>query len=248
MKVIRNDLNQYSHYFEGYSQNVPVIYSTLQGQYQGEIFSDKAEQIIVLVTKFDFIFLGGNDKVDHAEKILDEIIFEELVKKQGRKEIIVFGQDDTWNETLSRVFSRHHGVCDVRMCYRLNKDKFSQLNNIRKDASINVVIGNECGHDSAFFYPAARVMVNDMCVSFCSAFMVAKGFAEIDVATEEAHRQKGYAKHAAIALINELISQGIEPIWCTWPYRTESQALAKSLGFELKMEVPAHIWVDEFGC
>lgn len=47
--------------------------------------------------------------------------------------------------------------------------------------------------------------------------------------------------------MNELIHQGIEPIWCTWPYRLESQALALSIGFELEKEVPAYIWVDEFG-
>ena len=74
--------------------------------------------------------------------------------------------------------------------------------------------------------------------------MLGKGHAEIDVFVEEDYRGKGYAKRASTILIKELLDKNIEPDWCTWAYRTESQKLALSLGFELFDEVPVHIWVE----
>lgn len=247
MKEFRSALNKYTKYFEGYYDNIPVIYSTLDGQYQGVIYCDDEEEIAVLVTKFDFIFIGGNIENKRAEDIINDIIFNELVQRQQRKEIIVFGQNEKWNSILSKVFQGHHGVSDLRKCYRLNHDKFKKIYSEIKLDNVSVVVNNEQDNDSAIEYPVSRVYANNVNVSFCSAFMLARGFAEIDVATEENFRQKGYAKIGAIALMEELVRQGIEPSWCTWPYRLESQALALSIGFELDKEVLAYIWVEEFG-
>lgn len=247
MKEIRNELNKYSHYFDGYKNNIPVIYSTLEGQYPGVIYSDEEEEIVILVTKFDFIFLGGNIENKNAEDIVNDIIFNELVQKQQRKEIIVFVQNEKWNSSLDKVFQNHHGVCDLRKCFKLNRTKFNDIGKDTKLDNTRVIVKNEQENDSTIEYPVSRVYFKNLNVSYCSAFMLARGYAEIDVATDEAFRQKGYAKIGAIALMNELINQGIEPNWCTWPYRLESQALALSIGFELEKEVPAYIWVDEFG-
>lgn len=124
MKEIRSEFNKYNQYFKGYNENIPVIFSTLGGQYQGVIYCDDDEEIAILVTKYDFIFLGGNIENQRAEDIINDIIFNELVQRQQRKEIIVFGQNEKWNFLLSKVFQGHHGVSDLRKCYRLNKDKF----------------------------------------------------------------------------------------------------------------------------
>jgi hypothetical protein len=247
MKIYRSSLDKFIQYFVGYKDNIPVIYSTLDGQYQGVIYCDDDEEIAILVTKFDFIFLGGNLENKRAEDIINDIIFNELVQRQQRKELIVFGQSEKWNALLSKVFQAHHGVKDLRKCYKLNKDKFYHICSEDKNDNVSVVVRNEQENDSSIEYPVSRIFINNENVSYCSAFMLARGCAEIDVATEEVFRQKGYAKIAAIALMNELIHQGIEPNWCTWPYRTESQALALSIGFELDKEVPAYIWVEDFG-
>lgn len=247
MKEYRSDLNKFNHYFEGYKDNIPVIYSTLEGQYQGVVYCDDEEEIAVLVTKFGFIFLGGNIEWESAEEIINDIIFNELVLRQQNKEIIVFGPDEKWHSVLDKVFESHHGVSDIRKCYTLNKDKFKEICNEFIPHSVKVIVNYEKGNNSAIDYPVSRVYVDDVNVSYCSAFMLARGFAEIDVATKEAYRQKGYAKVGAIALMKELLNQGIEPCWCTWPYRLESQALAQSIGFELNKVIRAYIWVDEFG-
>ena len=247
MKEIRNELHRYLRYFEGYQDQIPVIYSTLEGQYQGEIYCDEEEEIVVLVTQFDFIFLGGNIESIRAEDIIEDIIFNELVQKQQRKEIIIFGQNEKWNDILDKVFRKHHGVSDLRKCYHLDLDKFQRSSREVIPTIARVAVKNEQENGSSIEYPVARVYVDDKCVSFCSASMLARGYADIEVSTEEAFRQKGYAKIAAIALMEELLHQGIEPNWCTWPYRIESQALAQSIGFALEKEIPAFIWEEEFG-
>jgi predicted GNAT family acetyltransferase len=247
MKEYISALKRFNPYFEGYNNNIPVIYSTLEGQYQGVIYCDDEEEIAILVTKFDFIFLGGDIDNKNAEDIINDIIFKELVQRQHKKEIIVFGQNEKWNSVLSKVFQVHHGVSDLRKCYKLDLDKFRNINCENKHDNVRVVVKNEHENGSTIEYPVSRVYFNNINVSICSAFMLARGFAEIDVATDEDFRQKGYAKIGAIALIKKLIHHGIEPNWCTWPYRFESQALALSLGFELDKEVPVYIWVEEFG-
>lgn len=247
MKEIKGDLHKYSHYFEGYSDNIPVIYSTLEGQYQGSIYCDDEEVLVVLVTKFGFIFPGGNIECENAEDTINDIIFNELVLRQQYKEIIVFAPNENWYPVLDKVFESHHGVSDIRKCYKLNKDRFINAADEFKLDNIRVEVKHERENDSAIEYPVARVYADNVNVSYCSAFMLAKGCAEIDVATIESYRQKGYAKIGAIALIKDLLKQDIEPCWCTWPYRVESQTLAQAIGFELNKVVRAYIWVDEFG-
>lgn len=247
MREICSELYSYIHYFEGYNENIPVIFSTLEGQYPGVIYCDDEQEIVILVTQFNFIFLGGNIDCERAKEIISDILFYELIQRQRKKEIIVFGQNDKWNSLLNRVFQNHHGVSDLRKCYKINKAKFDKVCEETRNVHAVVTLKQEQENNSAIKYPVARIYVDNVNVSFCSAFMLARGFAEIDVGTEEEHRQKGYAKIAAITLMKELFAQELEPCWCTWPYRNESQRLALSLGFELEREVPAYIWVEEFG-
>ncbi|WLC63642.1 GNAT family N-acetyltransferase [Clostridium tagluense] len=75
--------------------------------------------------------------------------------------------------------------------------------------------------------------------------MLGKNYAELDVSTETEFRGNGYAKIASITLISELLEKDIIPNWCTWPYRIESQLLAKTIGFDPKHDVRAYIWVEE---
>ena len=100
----------------------------------------------------------------------------------------------------------------------------------------------DCG--STVPYPVCRIIKDGTCASFCSAFMLGRSHAELDVGTEEEYRGHGYAKWAAATLIAELLKRNIEPDWCTWPYRMESQMLAKAIGFEPVPDVMAYIWTE----
>lgn len=246
MEKVQNK-EKYFKLFSNYTHNIPVIYSSLEGQYDGELYVDSENnpQIAVLFTPFAFHFITGNAETDNAVDILDEIIFKQYISETKQKEAIVFCPDTKWDEVLDAVFRKYHGLKDRRKIFHLNKDKFVELKDKRdgiKDVESKISYIQDGGAKKP--YPISRIFRGEECVSFCSGFMLGRGYAEIDVATGEVYRGKGYAKEASIALISELIKSDIEPNWCTWPYRIESQQLALSLGFELVDEIPAHIWVE----
>ncbi len=238
----------YYHLFEEYTHNIPVIYSSLEGQYNGELYVDKEDnpQIAILFTPFAFHFVAGDADTSDVIDIVDDTIFKQYLLKTEQKEALLFAPNQKWHTILDEVFKRHNGIKDNRMVFCLNKEKYSEQNNTKKiitDMDNRVVFEKE--QSSQKEYPVSRVYIGEKCVSFCSGFMLGKGHAEIDIATVEEYRGKGYAKEAAFTLINQLLSDGIEPDWCTWPYRVESQKLAYSLGFELSDKIPAYIWVED---
>ncbi len=245
-KVINKE--DYCHLFSEYTHNIPVIHSSLEGQYDGELFvdSDIKPQIAILFTPFGFHFVAGNVEADNVVGILDEILFKNYLTDTGQKEAIVFGPNKKWDQVLDQVFDMHHGIKDTRKIFGLNRDKFKTVLARRKifeGIETRLVYEQEGGAKKQ--YPVCRIFEDEKCISFCSGFMLGKGHAEIDTMTEDAYQGKGYAKEAAITLIVELLKNGIEPDWCTWPYRLASQQLALSLGYELQHEIAAHIWVEE---
>lgn len=237
--------------FSEYSHNIPAIYSILEGQYEGEVYADSKNnpQIAILFTPFAFNFVAGNAEENNAVDVIDEVLFKHYLPKTGQKEAVVFCPNRNWEKVLDIIFGKHHGIKDNRRIYRLNREKFRNVYAGRKVlVDIESKIFYEQDKGAKKQYPISRIIKGNECISFCSGFMIGKGHAEIDVSTNEFYRGKGYAKEAAITLIKELLDSGIEPDWCTWPFRTESQKLALSLGYELTDEVPAHIWVEDECC
>jgi len=235
-------------YFEEYSHNIPVIYSHLEGQYQGELIFDNEQnpQVVILFTPFDFHYIAGNAEMDDVVNVVEKMIFKKYLSRNNKKEAIVFGPSKKWNQVLDQVFKRHQGIIDSRMIFKLNMEKYqNQLNDRQINDKLDYKLLFEKEQDSQLKYPIARVYVEDQSVSFCSGFMLGKGHAEINVETLETYRGNGYAKEAAFTLIDYLLESSIEPDWCAWPFRKASHQLAISLGYELSEEIPAYIWVEE---
>ena len=196
-------------------------------------------QVMVLFTPFDFHYVAGNPSLKNIVDILDKMIFSYLKEKE-KKEAIFFGPNEKWTCVLEDVFKLHKGILDKRLIFELDKKAF-ESNLI--DNSLEITF--EEAYESSRAYPVARVYDDGQSVSFCSGFMLGRGHAEINVETHEDFRGNGYGKKTSMALIKYLLDHDIEPDWCTWPYRKASQALALSLGFVLKEEVPAYIWVED---
>ncbi|MCH4886217.1 GNAT family N-acetyltransferase [Acidaminobacter sp. JC074] len=236
-----NNLSKYKNDFNVFTHNVPVIYAHFEGQYQGHLYVDDETdpQVMVLFTPFDFHYLTGNPQAENVLDKVDEIIFTYL-KNNQKKEAILFAPTLEWQNVLDQVFKRHKGILDKRFIFELDKEVFEKR---LEDNKVEIVFESENG--STIEYPVARIYQEGKSVSFCAGFMLGKGHAEINVETLENFRGKGYGKMASMALIKYLLDQDIQPDWCTWPYRIASQTLAESLGFVLKEEVPAYIWVEE---
>jgi len=233
--------------FEGYTHSIPVIFSSLEGQYDGQLYvdSEKDPGIAILFTPFNFHYLAGSPEVEDVVNILDEMIFKKYLKETRGKEVVVFCPDKRWEKVLDEVFTRHNGIKDVRKMYQLNKMRFRKIVQGRESLEgIEQRLVYEQSYGALQEYPVYRIYKSDRCISYCAGFMTGKDQVEIDVSTVEEYRGQGYAFEASVDLIDFLLENGFEPVWAAWPYRAGSQNLAISLGFELKDEVSAYIWVE----
>lgn len=243
-----SDKQKYSYLFSSYTHNIPVIFSSLEGQYNGKLYLDDPlkPQIAVLFTPFAFHFIAGNMAIPDAAEILDKLIFQEYLPRNGQREAILFAPDTKGETILDDVLRRHQGIKDKRKVFCLNKDKFNRMQAESKDpADYPARVFYEQENGATKPYPVCRILKEDECISYCSGFMLGKGHAEIDIFTVEEFRNQGYAKQAAIGLIRELLAAGLEPDWNTWPYRFASEKLALSLGFMIKSEISAFIWSED---
>ena len=248
MRIIKKteDKMQYTSLFDAYEHSIPVIYSSLNGQYPGELYIEdlNGHAIAMLFTPFCFHFVSGDRQATDAAALLHQMLFETYLAETQQKEAVVFTPDSAWYSNLDEVFQRHHGVKDVRKRFHLNRESFAKAAAaVVKPPGVKINLTEE--QEGPVPYPVCRIMKDGNNVSFCSAFMLGKGHAELDVGTEEAFRRRGYAKLAAVTLISELLRREIEPDWCTWPYRTQSQVLAAAIGFESLPDVPVHIWTED---
>ncbi len=246
MHKVDNKLNSRT-LFNDYNHNIAVIYSSLEDQYAGELYLDSEDnpQIAILFTPFGYHFVAGNPDSKNVVENIDEIIFHQYLEKTKQKEAIVFSPNDQWDNVLDNVFLKHKGIKDGRKIFHLNRDLFEKNKLYPKlSEGIDIKLSYEQDNGAKKVYPVSRLFVEDKCVSFCSGFMIGKGYAEIDVYTEDAYRGKGFAKVVSMNLIDELLKNDLKPSWCTWPYRVESEKLALSLGFELAHTVQAHIWLE----
>lgn len=246
------DKMKYAHLFEAYTHSRAVIYSALENQYDSCLYVDDIEKpsFAILFTAFDFHYVGGDREDSGVVEALRQVIFQAYLPQNDNKEAIVIGPDGRWDSVLQNVFSGYSDIVDSRLFFYLDHTRFNSVresdqNVLDLESGMAIKINNEENLGSSFPYPVCRVMDGDTELSYCAGFMLGKGHAEIDVKTHEQHRRKGYAKAAAVGLIAELLSRGIEPDWCCWEQKVASRKLAESIGFEQQCEIKAYIWVEE---
>jgi hypothetical protein len=249
MDIIRDTDAKINHspLFQAYDHHIAVIHSSLNGQYPGTLYSETADgkRLALLATPFNFHFVAGDAQMPYAADYLHRILFETYLRETKRTEAVLFCPDASWHPILEDVFSRHRGLKDVRKRFRLNKALFaSAAAALKVPQMVRAALLEEQDCESTVRYPVCRILIDGKSVSFCSAFMLGGGHAELDVGTEDGFRGQGYAKLAAVTLIGELLQRDLEPDWSAWSYRTESQALAKAVGFEPLPDIPAYIWTE----
>lgn len=75
-------------------------------------------------------------------------------------------------------------------------------------------------------------------ISVCYAAGLADGVAEIDVATAEESRGRGFAAVAGAAFVREAIHRGVRPNWDCFEVNDASRRLAERLGFVEQVRYP----------
>lgn len=245
-RLTGSSLTVLSSLFETYTSNLPVIFSVIEGQYEGLAYVDPASSPAwaLLRTPFCQHFLAGEPRI--PEKTLEDLLFGEILSSQQEKEIVVFASNERWHPMLQSIFARRKGVCDERYIFRFVPERYASMARPAQPEHVSITTTKALMRaPSTRPLWSAEVWVDGQSVSACEAIMMGHGMAEIDISTKEEHRGKGYATLAAFALIDMLLKQGITPSWTTWPFRKASQAVARKVGFEYAQSVPAWIWLEQ---
>lgn len=236
--------------YNEYTHNIPVIYSIIEGQYDGAIYVDNVQRpgYAILATPFMYFYMAGNPHIPGIAEEIDILLFKEILPAAAEKEVIVFSPSEAWDKAVKPVFDNRHGLSDGRRIFKFDLDKFNMARNkyAKTPEGVRQLI-KEIDDDPAsrISYPSSQIWRDGICVSACSALMTGAGFTELDISTHPDHQCKGYATYAAITLIDELLNRNLIPCWSTWPYREASQAVAQKVGFVRDQDVLAYIWTEQ---
>lgn len=236
--------------FDKYTHNIPVIYSVIEGQYEGCIYVDNpaAPGYALLYTPFMFCYVTGDPDIAGIGPELDALVFKEILPDADAKEIIIFSPSGAWDRVLKQVFEAHHGFCDGRRLFEFDPDGYAKAKEKYHKQPDGIRLCVKDTNDGSVClkpYPSAQLWLGDVCVCRCSAIMLGAGRAELDIETLPEHQGKGYGTFAAISLIDELLRRSYVPCWSTWPYREASLKLAQKIGFVRLPDTPAFIWTEQ---
>lgn len=245
-QLYENQLFLVKELFETYTSNQPVIYSVFEKQFDGCAYVDDINQInwAILQTPFLQHFIAGTP-TDGCESIIENILFHSILQEQSEKELVVFSSSEKWESVLNSIFDKHNGVSDSRKIFEFSKDNYSRLARPSIPRNIDAKLAR-CKNSPFSLRDSwsAKLMLDGQAISYCNAIMEGKNMAEIDICTDEAYRGKGYATISAFLLIDKLLEEGLTPTWSTWPFRVESQHIAKKLGFIPQPDAKAWIWQE----
>lgn len=243
-KLYENQLSMVKDLFEAYNYNQSLIFSIFENQFKGYAYVNDVNCIswAVLQTPFLQHFVAGIP-TDGCEDILENILFDIILPEQCEKEIVVFSNSEAWDSILSRIFYKHNGVFDFRKIFKFSRDNYSKATRSSVPSNISIIL-EKCKNLPFSLEDtwSAKLTLNGHIISYCNAVMVGKNIAEMDISTIEAYRGKGFATLSAFLLIDKLLEEGLVPSWSTWPFRVESQHIAKKLGFTPMPDAKAWIW------
>ena len=228
--------------FSSYKHSLPVIYSHLEGQYP-YVLSDDKMPFNILFTNFDYHYIVGDQPLVEEDLLS---VMRKYIQSNKKEEFILFSPNQEWDDYLSKLFSYIGGVIDLRYSFELDDTEFNRIHSKYKlTHDVNLIKFKDEKSNQPYYQ--AEVYENGKRISYCRAFMVGKGHAELDVWTDVKHRYQGLAFETSLILINKLLEKKIIPNWTTWEAKKPSHTLAFKLGFKLKKKIRAFIWVNDFG-
>jgi RimJ/RimL family protein N-acetyltransferase len=234
--------------FAGIDHNVPIVFSVLKGAAAGRVFVDDAgrPRSAFVAVGGAFSYVAGDETDDAFGCDLVALIFEDQLSSQEEQELVLFAFTDAWRARLDQLLAPKGAIRIHRKTFAWDADRAPawRLWRDRMPAGYRMESTALAEGDSRF---GVRLMKGEgEAVSECTSVFVGRGEAEIDIHTDENHRQLGLGTLTASAFLEECLARGLRPNWTCWPEREASIALAKKLGFVEKADVPAHLWVPEF--
>ncbi len=239
--------------FAGIDHNVPIVFSVLEGTAAGRVFVDDVDDVdyvdradcprsAFLAVSDAFSYVAGDETDDAFGRDLVALIFGDLLPSQEEQELVVFAFTDAWRVKLDTLLAPKGAIRIHRKAFSFDAAHAPDFRLWRSRVpagyrmeSTGVVVG-----DPRF---GVRLMKDQDVISECRAVFVGRGAAEIDVHTDENHRNLGLGALTASAFLDACHARALRPNWSCWPEREASIALAKKLGFVEQDDVPAHLAV-----
>jgi RimJ/RimL family protein N-acetyltransferase len=230
--------------FARIDHSVPIVFSVLERSASGRVFVDRPEHprsAFVTVTGA-FSYVAGDANAASFGRDLVRLVFDDLLPHQEEQELVLFAFTDAWRAELDYLLGSKGAIRIPRKTFSFDGECVRDFRSWRSHVPAGYRIEPlrvEPG-DPRF---GVQVLKGDDVISTCRAIFVGRGEAEIDVHTKETHRNRGLGTFAASVFLEACLARGLRPNWSCWPQRQASVALAKTLGFVEKADVPAHLWV-----
>lgn len=226
--------------FNEYTHSIPIIYSSLENQYQSKMIKVD-EETIMLFTQFDFHFISGQVLQD-PKKVIECI--QSYVRRNNKSEFILFTPNNRWQPLMKQVFNEMNGFLDKRSIYCIDIARFNKIYK-QHTFKYDIEVVYEKENASRIEYPVAIIKDNQKICSYTKGFMIGKNHMELDVYTDEDWRRKGLAFETSLCLIDYAIKEGYTPNWTCWSKKHSSRMLAEKLGFQHKEDIDAYIWLKD---
>jgi RimJ/RimL family protein N-acetyltransferase len=232
--------------FAGIDHNVPIVFSVLEGTAAGRVFADDAGRVrsAFVAVGGAFSYVAGDETDDAFDRALVALIFESLLPNQEEQELVLFAFTDAWRAKLDQLLAPKGAIRIHRKAFSFDAAHAPDFRSWRSrvPAGCRMELIGLVEGDPRF---GVRLLKDDEVVGECTSVFVGRGGAEIDIHTDENHRNLGLGTLTASAFLEECHARGLRPNWSCWPEREASIALAKKLGFVEQDDVLAHLWAPD---
>jgi hypothetical protein len=238
------DLTSLSPFFESYAVERSVLFAMLSGQQSSRVWRD--DRNVLLQNRAGECFMGGPAE---GSEVLLKTLTGPLTRadsswRMGGRWLIAVPPDDTWSEPLERAWGPQLTWID-RVAYLAGPGTAPSelpegvsLEAVSPDNRESALQLNEdflepfddFGHFLSTGY-GILLRHRGEAASVMSTWCVGDGLAEVNVATSEAFRRRGYTRILGRAFFAETSRRGLRPSWSCHSSNLASNASARALGF-----------------
>ncbi|ARJ24184.1 GNAT family N-acetyltransferase [Bacillus sp. ISL-8] len=237
---------------EGNHRTTTFAYAVCNQNINGEIFINEKLTAGLIVTTNGIYYLFGDTRDQSYNEDLFSYIKTAIEKTEKR--FTLFTSSEEWEMMIEEYFSNAFRNIP-RMTFQFQREVFEdrriELNKniyeIKRIDKSDIERSNEFTEDYyKEYWGSKEVFLNNgfgfcieqdgMIVAECVSIFRGNGFAEIDIATHEAHQGKGLAQAVATRFIEQCIQNHITPCWDCNVDNIPSQKLASKLSFHNPVE------------
>lgn len=240
-----------------------LIETVLSSQVKTEVYVDnlKNPNVVLLAYNNEAIIFGDTNKLKEPKKF-----FREIRKKRDKKSFShIICPNIEWRDLLKEL-SRGRDKHQERVTYRfkgrdasnvlpmnvpegftLKKIDFITSSKIIRQANTSFIDFQIAWKTPEEFVESGLgyfIQNDNEIVSIAFSFFPVSNILEIGIATNKKYRRRKFASIVCARLIEDCLSQGIEPLFSNLTSNIASNQLAKSIGFE---EVNKYymVWEEE---